>query len=148
MRLAGYPFCLAKRSLVLGRDYNWESFQATVRKPRKRSIWGQLSQLHESEPSASLDRLVQRVEIDTWHLQYPECPEIRTALEALIDLRVPIHGRIEGIVLHPWVREIRANGSVADFDVTITLDEHPLAMWAEDARAKLDRCVDSRRAAD
>ena len=133
---------------VLGHDYNWESFVATVRKPRKSSIWEQLSQLHESEPSASLDQLLQKVQIDTWHLQYPECPEIRTVLEALIDLRVPIHGRIEGIVLHPWVREIRANGSVADFDVTVTLDEHPLARWAEDARAKLDRCIDSPASAD
>ena len=135
-------------SFVLGHDYNWESSVATVRKPRGSSTWDQLFQLHESEPSASLDQLLQKVQIDTWNLSYPACPEIRSVLEALIDLRVPIHGRIEGIVLHPWVREIRANGSVADFDVTVTLDEHPLARWAEEARMKLDKCIESHKVAD
>ena len=129
-------------SFVLTHDYNWESFLAKVRKPRERSIWEQLSRLHEADRSAPLEQLLEEVQVDTWHLQRENCPEIVTVLEALTELKVPIHGRIEGIVLHPWVHQIHANGSLADFTVTLTDQEHPLVEWAEETRTTLDRCIE------
>jgi hypothetical protein len=113
--------------------------EAVIVRPLERSIQQQLLELHMADRAMPFQAALAQVKVRRQVLSSQQCRGVMGALDSLRQLRFTMPER-ELIVLHPTVHRIIVQFGGGDLDLSLTEDEHPLAVWATRTLAELRSC--------
>jgi len=114
-------------------------FLASLVAPDGPSIQQQLLTLHRASPRASLKALLTRVAVKRVAVDSQRCSAIRSRVDALSDLSIPIPA-LNVIVLHPFIHRIVVDVNAAHVDATLHDTDAPVVRWAMETAKTIQEC--------
>jgi hypothetical protein len=133
---------------TIGREPNENGYglhpylTAHVRAAEPTSIYDQLMAVHREEPAAQDGLTIQKpIKIQISDFTEMTCPDLKDQLRKLksLPIRLPeING--DYVIIHPMIHAFLIDGANGDVLMSLTDDNNPLVLWAQETRRALDAC--------
>ncbi|MCI0490052.1 MAG: hypothetical protein L0229_25955 [Blastocatellia bacterium] len=126
------------------KDYQGNPIEVIVRAADTASLYDQLMALHRKDPAESIERIKKRLKFKEWRLTERNCPAVAGMFERYkkLSFSVPPSGSV--VILHPVIHSFWINGDTARMRLEIYDEEHPLIVWAKEARRLLEACAPNK----
>ena len=133
-------------SFSLIKDYQSNPIEVIIRVADTASLYDQLMALRRKDRAASIEKIRKQLRFKEWRLTQKSCPVIAEMFERYKKLSFPAPSSGSVIILHPVIHSFWINGDTAMMKLEIYDEEHPLVVWAKEARRLFEACASSRNA--
>ena len=126
------------------KDYQGNPIEVVVRMADTVSLYGQLLALHRENPSEGIDKIKKRLKFKEWRFTEKTCSLVKPLFEKFRKVRIPVPDD-STITLHPMIYSFRISGGDAKMKMELSDEDHPLVIWAKEARRALEVCATNIR---
>jgi hypothetical protein len=111
-----------------------------VRRPDGVSLYRQLLALHVAKREISIEEMKKRLSVQERIVRIKACPRLQAVFSEYESLSLPVPYVRDVLIMDPPIYTFRLGGSLAELDVEVYDDLHPLVAWSQNLLEAFETC--------